>query len=203
MKSPLNTEKDQDTVITGIQEKTIICLVPNCTGSQACPLCQVHVSGGPTDPQTLPFWGSASNAAVPVSGAGAAVSKHPSRLSLVLRRSIGGWSEKTLDAVAGLEINSEPHCNRGLGRHCSYLRGIWHLGYTRERARERSVHEGPAGIQDDSRCVRPGSEDRTSAFTSHILSFFASPFSSGLVLFVSSYRTNRTIGEFPPRWWKI
>lgn len=27
-------------------------------------------------------------------------------------------------------INSEPHCNRGLGRYCSYLRGIWHLKHT-------------------------------------------------------------------------
>lgn len=27
-------------------------------------------------------------------------------------------------------INSEPHCNRGWGHDCSYLRGIWHLKYT-------------------------------------------------------------------------
>lgn len=70
VKSPLNTEKDRDTVITGIQEKTIISLVPNCTGSQARPLCLVHVSGGSTDPPTLPFRGSASNAAVPIGRGG-------------------------------------------------------------------------------------------------------------------------------------
>lgn len=27
-------------------------------------------------------------------------------------------------------INSQPHCNRGWGHYCSYLRGIWHLKYT-------------------------------------------------------------------------
>lgn len=46
------------------------------------------------------------------------------------RHSIDRWVKETLDAVAGLEINSEPHCNRRLGGHCSYLRGIWHLSHS-------------------------------------------------------------------------
>lgn len=45
------------------------------------------------------------------------------------RHSVDRWAKETLDAVTGLEINSEPHCNRRSGRHRSYLRGIWHLSH--------------------------------------------------------------------------
>lgn len=105
----------------------MICLVPNCTGSQACPLCRVYNSGVSTD--LLPFWRSASNAA-PVSGWARVSANIPADWVSCCRRRVDRWSEETLDTVAGSEINSEPHCNRGLGRHCSYLRGIWHLSHS-------------------------------------------------------------------------
>lgn len=66
--------------------------------------------------------------------------------------------------------------------------GTWETG-------ERSVHEGPAVKPDDSGCSYPGCERCIAAVTFHILSFSASPFSSGLFLFVSSCKTNRRVSE--------
>lgn len=84
------------------------------------------------------------------------------------RRSFDGWAEETL---------AEPHHNKALGCHDSYLRGIWHL---RSIWIEVSISDGANwGVHESSKDF---------AITCHILSFSVFLFSSFLFLFVVSCR---------------
>lgn len=84
------------------------------------------------------------------------------------RRSFDGWAEETL---------AEPHRNKALGCHDSYLRGIWHL-------KGIWIGVSPSGA------VMWGHHESSKGFgiTCHILSFSASLFSSVLFLFASAYK---------------
>lgn len=115
-----------DTVITSIQEKALVCLVLHCTGSQACPLCQVNNSSVSTNQNTRPHWSFSSH--VPISGWACQQTSQQFR-SLVASTVLISEQRRLLMLALGW-INSEPHCNRGWGHDCSYLRGTWHLKYT-------------------------------------------------------------------------
>lgn len=87
------------------------------------------------------------------------------------RRSFDRWVEETL---------AEPHRNKALGCHGSYLRGIWHL---------KCICIEVSVTKDENRGLQNSPKDL--AITCHILSFSASLFSSFLFLFVFSCRMSR------------
>lgn len=104
-------------------------MVLHCTGSQGCPLFQACNSSVSTSQNALPVEPCRYKNTLPIS-VRACRQINPAVWVSGCRHSIDRWVKETLDAPTGLETNSEPHCNRGLGRHCSYLRGIWHLSHS-------------------------------------------------------------------------
>lgn len=153
---------------------------------------QVNNSSVSTNQNTRPCWSFSSHA--PISRWACQQTSQQLR-SLVANPVLVSEQRRLLMLALGW-INSEPHCNRGWGNYCSYLRGIWHLKYTNR-------NDGYLMLGDPQQLIdwRCGIYHvfQECSITSHILSFFVC-FSSFLFLLSFFCERSRVINKHPFPW---